>query len=195
MDLDDVYESIREDDRWDHLREPGIVLVKGAGQTERPLAMVVVGAPGANENTKRRPICGPSGSVLTQLMYSAGLDAGPKILQTEPNAFITNVVKYRCPGGRVPNTREILFGAESLRQEWMALDRPRVLVAVGSVARAALVPSEQMIGPGTWVALPDGQTFVWVQYHPSYGLQHSAARPKIEENWERMGQWIRENVL
>lgn len=200
QDLEDVYESIREDDHWDHLREPGIVLVKGVGQTVNPTAMVVLGAPGATENTKRRPACGYIGRLLNQLMSSAGLNADEKLygdilLGTTLNAFVTCAIKYRLPGNRVPNTREILFGAESLRREWMAIGRPKLIVAVGSVARAALAPVEQAIAPGDWLALPDGQTFLWVQYHPTYGIQHPEARDKMERHWEAMGKWIRTNGM
>jgi len=206
LSLDDVYESIREDDRWEHLRQPGIVLVKGRGQRDNPLAMIVGEAPGATENTERRPFCGPSGRVLTGLMNLAGLRAEWRGRLTgalvppgcdhglPPNAFITNVVKYRPPGNRTPNIREILFGQESLRQEWMAIGRPRLLVAVGSTARSALVPAEfGRVAPGNWVPLPDGQTFVWVQYHPAWGLrQGDKGRELMEQHWEEMGAWIRE---
>lgn len=211
-DLEDVYEAIREDDSWDYLREPGIVLVKGRGQTYKPTAMVVVAPPGATENTHRKPILGPSGRIFGQLMESAGLltedDActggcGSPHAQYDcnrrndirANAFVTCAIKYRLPGNRVPNTREIVWGAEYLRWEWMAINRPSIIVAVGSVAARMLVPAERKIAPGDWIQLPDGQTFLWVQYHPNYGIQHKESRPKMERHWEEMGEWMRTNGI
>jgi uracil-DNA glycosylase family 4 len=197
FNLEDVYEGIREDDAWDHLRQPGIVLVKGRGQKTNPLAMVVGEAPGATENTHRRPFCGPSGRVLMGLMSLAGLSAevpdGPaEGVLPEPNAFITNVVKYRPPGNRTPNVREINFGTKALRDEWTAIGRPRLIVAVGSTARAALVPPHFVrLDPGDFVALPDGRTFLFVQYHPAWGLrQGDRGRSIMEHHWEEMGLWI-----
>lgn len=204
MELGDVYESIREDSRWDHLRTKGTVLVKGRGQTDKPLAMVVGEAPGAIENTAQRPFCGPSGRVLRDLMGLAGLyvedrppwgnagdgDSGMES-GTLANAFITYVVKYRPEGGRTPNIREILIGVEALQQEWIAIGRPRLIVAVGPVARTALVPVERVTPPGDWVGLPDGKTFVWSQYSPAWGLrQGDKAKETMERQWEEMGQWI-----
>lgn len=189
-----MYEAIREDDRWEHLRRPGIVLVKGRGQTDNPLAMIVGEAPGATENNQRRPFCGPSGRVLDQLMALAGLFADDGDIRA--NAFITNVVKYRPPGNRTPNPREIMMGQEALRLEWKALGRPRLIVAVGAPARAALTPSERRIPPGNWVALPDGKTYVYVQYHPAWGLrQGKRARDAMERQWEEMGEWIRDSKI
>lgn len=204
--LDDVYEEIREDNAWDYLREPGIVLVKGKGQTDNPLAMVVGGTPGATENTHRRPFMGHIGRLLGALMGLAGLSAEWRGKQTgfvvppgcdegvPPNAFVTHLTKYRLPGNRVPNTREIILGTEQIRAEWMAIGRPRLLVAVGSPARAALAPVERRIAPGDWTMLGDGQTYVWVHYHPNYGIQHPEARPEMEMHWAVMGAWIRDNL-
>jgi uracil-DNA glycosylase len=209
VDLNDVYENIRENDCWDELRGPGIVLVKGRGNSRDPMAMIVGEAPGATENTKRRPFCGPSGRVLKQLMDLAGLyaedqlpwgndgdgDSGMEVASTG-NSFITNVVKYRPPGNRTPTTREIHFGQMELREEWKAIGRPRLLVAVGAVARAALVPAELSLRPGQWAALKDGQTYVWVQYHPAWGLrQGNKGRETMENQWEAMGEWIGESDL
>lgn len=198
LSLDDVYEEIREDTRWGHLRLPGIVLVKGRGQTNDPLAMVVGEAPGATENTKRQPFCGPSGRVLTQLMASAGLYAHDRDYGDDAfsdsvgaNAFITNVVKYRPPGNRTPTTLEILDGAEALRKEWAAIGRPRLIVAVGGTARAALAPVEMRLGPGQWAPLSDGKSYIWVHYHPAFGLRRPDMRPTMERHWEEMGEWIR----
>ena len=192
MELEDVYEAIREDEHWAHLRTPGIVLVKGRGNSVDPLAMLVGEAPGATENTKRRPFCGPSGRVLTQLMHLAALsaEAYPE-LGVIANAFITNVVKYRPPGNRTPTVREVYFGTEDLRKEWKAVGRPRVIVAVGATARAALVPVPNRIKPGNWLALADGRTYVYVQYHPAWGLRTGRrGQALMEDQWEEMGLWL-----
>jgi len=204
LGLEDVYETIREDIRWDHLRQPGIVLVKGRGQDVPGLcrAMIVGEAPGATENTRRRPFCGPSGRVLDQLMAVAGLypdeyDCSDEaiIATCAANCFITNVVKYRPPGNRTPRPDEIAWGAEALRKEWTMLGRPRLLVAVGATARAALVPKMfGTVAPGKVVDLGSqvGEgPFVWVHYHPGWGLrQGDSARRTMERQWEEMGAWM-----
>lgn len=216
MDLDDVYESVRDDERWDELRQPGIVLVKGRGQTESPLAMLVGEAPGATENLRRAPFVGPSGRVLTQLMALAELYADddactgscgsphaqydcPFRTDIRGNAFITNVVKYRPPGNRTPTLQEVVWGREALRLEWMALGRPRLIVAVGAPARAALLGDYPRTipppTPGHCVPLRDGRTHVYIQYHPQWGIrQGPRGRATMERQWEGMGKWISSNL-
>ena len=102
----------------------------------------------------------------------------------------------RPPATGPPNPVLLLFGAGPPRHEWMAIGRPRLIVAVGSVARAALTPAERRVPPGTWVELPDHKTYVWVHYHPAWGLrQGRKARQTMELHWEVMGEWIQENEL
>lgn len=162
--LDRVYEEIEADPYWDHLRLPGIKLVRGYGAT-RPKVLVVGEAPGAQENARGRPFVGPSGKVLQQLMAIA--DIRLEGFPDEPaNAFVTNVVKYRPPKNRTPSLNEIYHalegfrkgseqsvddslpeGAGSLRREWNALGSPPLIICVGSVAYAALHPLAGGAGP------------------------------------------------
>jgi uracil-DNA glycosylase len=187
--LPDVYESIRGDRAFDHLRTEGIVLVPGEGSS-RPKALIVGEAPGALENTQRRPFVGASGRVLRSLIKdTAQLDAA--------DYFITNVVKYRPPGNRTPEPAEIEAARPYLRQEWSALGRPRVMVAVGGTAFNALWPSDwaRLGGVAKYVGRPHevkGGCKLWVMYHPAYGLRNASVRPEMEEHWERFGDWMRE---
>jgi uracil-DNA glycosylase len=126
--LEAVYQAVHEDPYWAHLRYPGINLVEGYGQRDPKLCRVlIVGeAPGATENNKGRPFCGPSGRVLNLLMAEAGIRlddvrgceavchppqgccGGPFKEYESANAFVTNVVKYRPPGNRTPSIYDIM---------------------------------------------------------------------------------------
>lgn len=184
-DLEDVYESIREDPEWEHLRTTGIVLVPGEG-AKRPKAMIVGEAPGASENTHRRPFVGTSGKVLRSLIVSC---AG---LSLTDDVFITNVVKYRPPGNRNPTIREELCALPYLRREWKAIGCPRVLVAVGATAKnvlAAHLPSVTNSAGQAWPLA--GERWIWPMLHPAYGLRNPGVQPQMEEDWTRLGEWIR----
>jgi hypothetical protein len=106
----DVYDSIEEDASFDHLRRPGIRLVRGDGQhnAETARVMLVGEAPGAQENGAGRPFVGQSGMVLEGLLNRAGF--------WRENVFITNVVKYRPEGNRTPSLREQLDSTPYLRR-------------------------------------------------------------------------------
>lgn len=203
--LEDLWEEIREDPRFVHLRTPGTVLVPGIGSS-RPLAMVVGEAPGATENARKEPFCGASGQVLHQLMALAGLRAHWTGRQTgfrvppgcaegvEPNVWLTNAVKFRPPGNRTPAAGEILAAQPYLRREWTLVGKPRLIVCVGSVAAATLgVHSPSYTIRGDLYRLRDGKTYVAYQYHPAFGLRGGDERKaRMEEQWENMGKVIQE---
>lgn len=201
MELDEVYENIREDTRWHHLRFPGLSLVPGYGNKVDPIAMIVGTAPSAHDNLKRRPFSGHKGEILRQLMELAGLWAedtvvrggADKFAETQgeipANAFVTNLVKYRLPGSRQPGGREVADATESLREEWRAIGRPPLIVTLG-VAAYAFAKNDFTPKPGDWKALLDGKTFVWFQHDPRTA-QDESDQEIIEGQWEAMGEWLR----
>lgn len=200
--MDSVYERVRADKFWDHLRLPGIRLVPGFG-SYAPRVLLVGEAPGATENLRGRPFCGASGKALEILMGQVGLRATDMTHvpdgtgdQFEANAFLTNVVKYRPPNNRTPTHEEIVHGRIALRQEWAVLGRPRVIVALGRPAQEALLPNRGSgVHSAATIATPqehDGTTF-WPMYHPAFPLRMRRARPRVEEHWTRFGKWLEEH--
>lgn len=187
--LADVYEDYRSDRAFDHLRTEGMVLVPGEGSS-RPRVLIVGEAPGATENTARRPFVGASGRVLRSLITdAAGL--------SPEEYFITNTIKYRPPGNRNPNFEEVEASKPYLRREWTALGGPRVIVAVGGFAYAALRPKEITTGilasAGKRFALPSGVTLA-VMVHPAYALRNADYRETMEGHWDEFGNWFRNSA-
>jgi uracil-DNA glycosylase len=199
--LEDVYEAYREDPSFAHLRLPNIWLVSGTGAS--PADFFVVGeAPGATENLKGRPFCGPAGRALNQLMFLAGVRTGWTGKQTglrvppggaegvPPNAFITNVVKYRPPGNRTPTREEIDASRPYLLAEWKKVGSPDVFVALGAVAKTALGGPAEPISKlaGKPINLK-GDRWLWPMFHPAFGLRNPVMRPIMEEHWAEFGEW------
>lgn len=189
--LADIYEEYRTDPKFDHLRHEGIVLVPGETNVASPKLFVVGEAPGAMENTLRRPFVGASGMILRKLLEeSAGISAS--------EAFITNVVKYRPPGNRTPEPPEIARSVPYLQREFAAVGSPRVIVAVGGTAKQALRPGENrgvLQLAGKPIALDGGRTTLWVMIHPAYGLRNPAIRDTMESHWVALGNWGRQQGL
>jgi uracil-DNA glycosylase len=186
----DLYIDIDEDPKWNHLRTPGIRLVKGDGRdtAERAQVLIVGEAPGANENGQGRPFVGASGRVLNDLLGAARLDRS--------KVFITNVVKYRPPGNRTPSTLEGLNGQEELRREWSIL-RPTLTIAVGATAHWVLRGSLLSLSStphGEFALFGSGHEYSYItsMYHPAFGLRNEKMRPRIEEEWIRLGEMIDE---
>jgi uracil-DNA glycosylase family 4 len=208
-----VYENVMADEFWDHLRLAGINLVPGFGATQ-PKVMLVGEAPGATENHRLRPFCGPSGTVLNHLMGKADLfledgyvDAGLQgVAPVTANAYVTNVVKYRPPHNRTPTYLEIEHAVDDLRKEWLALGGPRCIVCVGGVAHAALSPYYPTLSvsaakgnftkprnPTTGQINYDADLWIVSQYHPAFGLRGGDGRRRaMTRDWEAMGEQMRE---
>lgn len=188
MILADVYEAYRMDSAFDHLRTEGIVLVPGEGSS-RPNILIVGEAPGAMENTHKRPFVGASGQVLRSLITDAA--------EIEPqDYFITNVVKYRPPNNRTPSWQEVDASRPYLRQEYSALGSPPIMVAVGATAKEALLPELQggvLTNAGKPISMGPGRTG-WAMLHPSYGLRRREARPLMERHWIEFGKWYRKGI-
>lgn len=188
LTLADVYDAYRADKRFDKLRAPaGIVLVPGEGSS-RPKVFIVGEAPGATENTAKRPFVGASGRVLRSLIADvAGLEP--------EDYFITNTVKYRPPGNRTPDPEEIEASVPHLRREYAALGSPPVIVAVGGTAWVALRPAGVRAGilgvAGTPHTLPGGKA-LWPMAHPAYALRNKPYQPTLEQHWEELGKWFRQ---
>lgn len=192
-DLESIYARIEADPFWDHLRGPGIRLVPGFGPYA-PEAMVVGEAPGATENTRLRPFCGASGRVLQDLMavgelYAEDRDIGDDAFSdtVRANAFLTNVVKYHPLGNRTPTREETEHGVPALRAEWKALGGPRLIVAVGNVAQAALRVSG--FTRGQPVETRTEGVIIWPMYHPAFAMRHKAVRREVEGHWEELAAW------
>ncbi len=96
-ELDRVHERIRQ------CNDCGLCTnitnyVPGEGPADAQI-MLVGEAPGAQEDKQGRPFVGPSGSLLTRLLHSIGID--------RKDVFITSVVKCRPPGNRAPTASEL----------------------------------------------------------------------------------------
>lgn len=170
------------------------------GEGSNPIAMIIGEAPGAQEDTQLRPFVGPAGKALRGLMGFADLHAthqeGPRIFK--PNAWLTNVVKFRPPGNRKPFPSEVRLATPVLRLEWEAIGRPDVLIPVGNTALHALlrrqlaitkVSGKPMKAQVRWLSM---SVTVWPMIHPSYALRNPPMQPVLERDWQRLGEWLDE---
>lgn len=201
--LEKVYERIRTDPSFAHLRTTGNHLVEGEG--DNPIAFIIGEAPGATEVKAKRPFVGASGTVLRQLMahaglYATGVDNKTDWVATEwnPNCWLTNVVKYRPSlSNRTPTLQELMDSREHLRAEWLAVGKPDIVITVGSAPLTAVMGRKSSILAragrmfSNFNSERDPQTMVfWPMIHPAFGLRNETVRPTIEAHWERLREWL-----
>lgn len=189
--------------------------VGGEGEADSPIAILIGEAPGAQEEIQRRPFVGPAGIVLRQLMQMAGLYSEPwktgvvgpsyeeptidPIGGYAPNCWLTNVVKFRPPRNRTPTPAEIMSVRHILRQEWMAVNKPRVIIPVGGVAlhavygrRISILAVAGKLHIQRSVTKPYIDLFIWPMVHPSFGLRsgNEKIQELLEKDWQKLGAWL-----
>lgn len=149
------------------------------GQGPVPCRLMVVGeAPGRDETRFSTPFVGKAGKFLISVLRD--------VFGLEREAFyITNVVKLwpvietKRKRTRKPTRAEEAFFIPFLRRE-IELVGPKVIIAVGRTAFAALAPGVEFT-PGRWVE--SGGLLIMPVYHPSYLLRRQKS---LKEETERL---------
>ncbi len=137
-------------------------VVFGEGVLEGGLMFVGEG-PGADEDQQGVPFVGRAGQLLTQILSAAGI--------SRDQVYITNVVKCRPPGNRVPTYEEMMV-CDQFLQAQILLVRPRLLVLLGSTPTKWILKTQEAISKLR------GQWFQWrgmevmPMFHPSYLLRN-----------------------
>jgi uracil-DNA glycosylase family 4 len=134
--------------------------------------MVVGEAPGRDEDIEGRPFVGVAGQLLDRMLAAIGRDR----TDADParSVYIANVLPWRPPGNRRPETAEIDRWRPFLLRH-IELAAPRVLLITGNSPALALLGRGGITQiRGTWAeaagrpALPS--------FHPSYLLRNPPAK-------------------
>jgi len=152
-------------------------VVFGEGDPNASLIFVGEG-PGEVEDSTGRPFVGPAGQKLDEVLASVGID--------RDQVYITNVVKCRPPGNRVP-TRTEMEACSPYLEAQIALINPGLIVTLGNTATQWLLPS----APG--ITKSRGTFFKWrggilllPMFHPSYLLRY----PSREKGSPKYLTWL-----
>lgn len=145
------------------------------GIADSPLIIVGEG-PGGVEDEYGVPLVGPSGQLLDKALWSVGI--------TRDSIYTTNIVKCRPKGNRTPTVEEGRFCAGHWLDEEFALVRPKVIVALGSVALKYLYGDNGRITKdrGRWFDTKYGLPAI-ATYHPAY-LLRLTGQDLVKAKWE-----------
>lgn len=142
-------------------------VVIGRGSTNTGRILFVGEGPGENEDKRGLPFVGQAGR-LFDLALSA-LEFSPD------DYYIANIVKCRPPENREPSEDECNACLPLLRQQFVLL-RPRIVVALGSVAARNLISRDARITSvrGQW--FNKGGTLFTATYHPAALLRDESKK-------------------
>ena len=128
--------------------------------------MIVGEGPGQKEDEIGKPFVGDAGILLTKMLKAINLNRN--------DVYITNVVNYRPPNNRKPESSEIMRYSEFLR-EHINIIKPKILVLMGSTAMESLFGQSLKISKerGKWKELIINQKThqTILTFHPAYLLR------------------------
>ncbi len=138
-------------------------VVFGEGHPKAALMLIGEG-PGEMEDQTGRPFVGPAGQLLTEILKSVDI--------SRDEVYITNVVKCRPPGNRVPTKLE-------MKACWMWLSAQIALINPKIIATLGNTPTSWLLGTDQGITEVRGRFYPWKggievfpMYHPSYLLRN-----------------------
>ena len=146
------------------------------GVGDRKARWLIVGeAPGAEEDKRGEPFVGRAGKLLDSMLLAIGL--------RREQVFIANVLKCRPPDNRNPAPEEVAHCLPYLERQ-IALLRPSIMLAVGSIAAQNLLATDTPVGKlrGHVHAFGTARTPLVVTYHPAYLLRSPGEKRKAWED-------------
>ncbi len=117
-------------------------MVFNDGNINSPI-MLIGEAPGQKEDELSKPFVGEAGSLLNKMLSAINLN--------RKDLYITNVVNYRPPLNRKPDSNEIRKYSEFLL-EHVDIIKPKIIILLGSTAMEAFFGSNLKISKerGIW---------------------------------------------
>ena len=149
------------------LKENSNQIVFSDGDSNSPI-MIIGEGPGQKEDEIGKPFVGDAGLLLNKMLEAIKIN--------RKNIYITNVVNYRPPNNRKPETSEITKYSYFLREHISIID-PKILVLMGSTAMESLLGTNIKItkARGLWkeIIINNKTYLTMITFHPAYLLRQA----------------------
>lgn len=156
--------------------------VPGEGQLAARV-MFVGEAPGRSEDEKGRPFVGAAGRILDEMLARAGIPRS--------QVFITNVVKCRPPGNRVPEEDEVAACRPYLDRQ-VALIRPRIICILGRTAYSSILGGGSITANRGRVIEKDGQKY-FLTIHPAAAIYNKNMLSLLEADIKKLAREVQKS--
>ena len=161
----DILKSEIENIKNCELKASANKLVFNDGDNQSKI-MIVGEGPGQKEDEIGKPFVGDAGSLLNKMLKAINIERN--------KVYITNVVNYRPPNNRKPETAEISRYSHFLR-EHISIIKPKILILMGSTAMESLFGYKIKITKerGNWKdIIINNKTYLsMITFHPAYLLR------------------------
>ena len=154
------------------LRDTCRQVVFGDGNTNADIIFIGEG-PGKDEDEQGIPFIGRAGQLLNKILEAAQFNRS--------EVFITNVVKCRPPGNRLPNPDEVKE-CRSYLEAQIRIINPKIVVCLGAMACQTVIDPKAKISQtrGRWFTR--NGIMIMATYHPAALLRNEQyKRPTWED--------------
>lgn len=162
--LSDLRSEIKNIDNCE-LKSSATKLVFSDGDNQSQI-MIIGEGPGQKEDEAGKPFVGDAGMLLNKMLKAINIERG--------KVYITNVVNYRPPNNRKPETAEVSRYSNFLRKHIAIID-PKILILMGSTAMESLFGSKIKITKerGNWkdIIINNKTYLCMITFHPAYLLR------------------------
>ena len=149
--------------------------VPGDGDSKASI-MFIGEAPGRNEDEKGRPFVGMAGKILDETLTKVGV--------IRSRVYITNVVKCRPPGNRVPTEEERRTCKNYLERE-ISIISPKIICILGRTAYQSLLGGSSILGNHGKFIQKDNRLY-FLTVHPAAIIYNNKLRKVLEEDMETL---------
>ena len=149
--------------------------------------MLIGEAPGAEEDKLGKPFVGAAGQLLNKMLAAINLDRN--------SVYITNIVPWRPPNNRAPNTEEILQCLPFI-QKHIEIIQPSILVLLGGTATKAILATTLGITKlrGKWHEYNSlnikEPISTMAMYHPAFLLRSPGHKKEAWEDLQKIQKKI-----
>lgn len=158
------------------LRETCQQVVFAQGSPDARLMLIGEG-PGQEEDIQGVPFVGRAGQLLDKILEASELERS--------QVYISNVVKCRPPGNRLPNPDEVKECRKYLEAQ-IRLIRPGIIVCLGSMASQTVIDPKARITRirGTWLIRQGIK--IMPTYHPAALLRNPGYKRPVWEDFKQI---------
>lgn len=156
-------------------------VVFGEGSPRAGLMLVGEG-PGAEEDRLGKPFVGAAGKLLDRILEAVGLK--------RDELYITNVVKCRPPGNRLPETGEAAQCLPHLKEQ-IRIINPPLIVCLGALATRTLIGGSESLTRlrGRWYNCEGRRCMP--TFHPAALLRDSSKKRPVWEDFKEIARCYR----
>jgi DNA polymerase len=138
-------------------------------------------APRKNKDENGKPFVGAAGRVLSTAMEEARIKRS--------QVFITNLVRCRPPGNRVPEECEQTTCRPYLERQ-ISLISPKIICRLGSTAYSSLLGGKSVTTNGGKIVKKNGQKY-FLTFHPGFAIYNKNLRALLENDLLKLAWEIR----